>query len=66
MGKGALNDTPAFAPAFTKKHGRARVAIGDGVDIHGRCYALMHGNKSYLFRSFFGLLHRKNQAESMI
>lgn len=40
IGKGALNDTAAF----TKKNGRARVAIGDGFDVHERRHSLRHGN----------------------
>jgi hypothetical protein len=35
--QGALFNLAAVAIALAQKHGRRRIAVGDGLDIHGRC-----------------------------
>ena len=40
VGQGAFFDCAAFAPAFAQKDGRRRVAVRDGINIHGNYYSV--------------------------
>ena len=42
IGKSTLLDASAIAIGFAKQHGRGRITIGYGVDIHDHCIAQLN------------------------